>query len=106
MTRITRLSTSESPKPDEKAAQSAAADRQDIDRFDPDNFDDYQEPKTVGQKVLNELYLDTITTLTATIYSEDCYDRERRNEWFSNFLYLRNRITKESTLTTDFCYRR
>ena len=51
MTRISCLSTSESPKSDDKTAPNASADRQDIDRFDPDNFDDYQEPKTVSQKV-------------------------------------------------------
>ena len=56
MTRITRLSTSESPKSDDKTASNAAADRQDIDRFDPDNFDDYQEPKTAGQQVFPERY--------------------------------------------------
>lgn len=56
MTRFTRLSTSESPKSDDKAAPNAAADRRDIDRFDPDNFDDYQEPVTTGQQVLHARY--------------------------------------------------
>lgn len=52
---IARFSTSEPPKNADKAAPEAASTRSEVSRFDPDEYDDYDEPKTAGQKVCFKL---------------------------------------------------
>ena len=62
---VLRFSSSESPKGTDKAAPESATSKDDIDKaseesatkksgvsiFDRDDFDDYEEPQTAGQKV-------------------------------------------------------
>ena len=50
---IARFSTSEPQKSTDKAAPGAASTKSEVSRFDPDEYDDYDEPKTAGQKVIS-----------------------------------------------------
>ena len=52
-TGIARFSTSEPQKSADKAAPGAASNKSEVSRFDPDEYDDYDEPKTAGQKVIS-----------------------------------------------------
>lgn len=65
---ILKFSSSESPKGSGKTAPESATDRDDVDKesaskksgvsiFDRDDFDDYEEPQTAGQKVNSALTL-------------------------------------------------
>ena len=48
---VAKFSTSETPNGSDKEAASAAASRKEVSKFDPDEYDDYDEPKTAGEKV-------------------------------------------------------